>query len=85
MNNINAIGLDNDKAKHLAEKLNELLANYSIFYDDRPCLFNELGGVCNCKIIKRVLPLSTFHLSAFHFFKSFIIIGANSAHNTIPK
>ena len=34
MNSINAIGLDNDKAKHLAEKLNELLANYSIFYQN---------------------------------------------------
>lgn len=34
MNNINAIGLDNEKAKHLAEKLNELLANYSIFYQN---------------------------------------------------
>ena len=34
MKNINAIGLDNDKAKHLAEKLNELLANYSIFYQN---------------------------------------------------
>ena len=34
MNKINAIGLDNDKANHLAEKLNELLANYSIFYQN---------------------------------------------------
>ena len=34
MNNINAIGLDYDKAKYLAEKLNELLANYSIFYQN---------------------------------------------------
>ncbi len=34
MNNTNAIGLDNNKAKHLAEKLNELLANYSIFYQN---------------------------------------------------
>jgi starvation-inducible DNA-binding protein len=34
MKNINAIGLDNDKSKHLAEKLNELLANYSIFYQN---------------------------------------------------
>jgi starvation-inducible DNA-binding protein len=34
MNNINAIGLDSDKAKYLAEKLNELLANYSIFYQN---------------------------------------------------
>ncbi len=34
MKNINAIGLDKDKAKHLAEKLNELLANYSIFYQN---------------------------------------------------
>ena len=32
MKNTNAIGLDNDKAKHLSEKLNDLLANYSIFY-----------------------------------------------------
>ena len=31
---MNAIGLDNEKAKHLAEKLNELLANYSIFYQN---------------------------------------------------
>jgi len=34
MENRNRIGLDNDKAKYLAEKLNELLANYSIFYQN---------------------------------------------------
>jgi starvation-inducible DNA-binding protein len=34
MDNKNSIGLDKDKAKHLAEKLNELLANYSIFYQN---------------------------------------------------
>ena len=34
MNNINAIGLDKDKSKELADKLNELLANYSIFYQN---------------------------------------------------
>jgi starvation-inducible DNA-binding protein len=34
MDNTNSIGLDKDKAKHLAEKLNELLANYSIFYQN---------------------------------------------------
>lgn len=34
MGTINAIGLDNEKAKQLAEKLNELLANYSIFYQN---------------------------------------------------
>ncbi len=34
MENKNAIGLDNNKAKYLAEKLNELLANYSIFYQN---------------------------------------------------
>ena len=34
MDNTNRIGLDKDKAKHLAEKLNELLANYSIFYQN---------------------------------------------------
>lgn len=34
MKNINAIGLDNSKASQLAEKLNELLANYSIFYQN---------------------------------------------------
>jgi starvation-inducible DNA-binding protein len=34
MENINSIGLDKDKAQHLAEKLNELLANYSIFYQN---------------------------------------------------
>ena len=34
MDKMNRIGLDNEKAKHLAEKLNELLANYSIFYQN---------------------------------------------------
>ncbi len=34
MSNKNRIGLDTDKAKHLAEKLNTLLANYSIFYQN---------------------------------------------------
>ena len=30
----NAIGLNDEKAKELAEKLNDLLANYSIFYQN---------------------------------------------------
>ncbi len=34
MKKINLIGLDSEKAKSLAEKLNELLANYSIFYQN---------------------------------------------------
>ncbi len=34
MTNTNEIGLDRDKAKHLSQKLNELLANYSIFYQN---------------------------------------------------
>ncbi len=34
MKNLNAIGLDTDKSKELAIKLNELLANYSIFYQN---------------------------------------------------
>jgi len=34
MENINNIGLDKKKAKYLAGKLNELLANYSIFYQN---------------------------------------------------
>ncbi len=34
MDNTNAIGLNKEKADHLAEKLNELLANYSIFYQN---------------------------------------------------
>ncbi len=34
MKNLNAIGLDSNGAKKLAEKLNELLANYSIFYQN---------------------------------------------------
>jgi starvation-inducible DNA-binding protein len=32
--NLNAIGLDSKKAEQLAEQLNELLANYSIFYQN---------------------------------------------------
>jgi starvation-inducible DNA-binding protein len=34
MKTLNAIGLDQNKSKHLAEKLNALLANYSIFYQN---------------------------------------------------
>ncbi len=32
MGKLNAIGLDKEKATNLAEKLNELLANFSVFY-----------------------------------------------------
>ena len=34
MDNINSIGLESSKAEYLFEKLNELLANYSIFYQN---------------------------------------------------
>jgi starvation-inducible DNA-binding protein len=34
MNNKNSIGLDSIKVERLAEKLNDLLANYSIFYQN---------------------------------------------------
>jgi len=34
MNNKNQIGLDKTQAIHLADKLNELLANYSVFYQN---------------------------------------------------
>lgn len=34
MKNTNAIGLDSKKAKKLATRLNDLLANYSIFYQN---------------------------------------------------
>lgn len=34
MKNLSAIGLDSQKSKELADKLNELLANYSIFYQN---------------------------------------------------
>src|SRR5688572_9767208 len=34
MQNLNPIGLDIEKSKELAARLNELLANYSIFYQN---------------------------------------------------
>ena len=34
MKNLNSIGLHQDKAEELANKLNKLLANYSIFYQN---------------------------------------------------
>lgn len=34
MSKLNAIGLDKEKSKKLSEKLNELLADYSIFYQN---------------------------------------------------
>lgn len=33
-NNINSIGLDNEQSKMLSEKLNDLLANYQVFYQN---------------------------------------------------
>ncbi|MBT9484346.1 Dps family protein [Sediminibacterium sp.] len=45
MKKINAIGLQEDKAEDLAKKLNELLANYSIFYQNtRGFHWNIKGG-----------------------------------------
>ena len=34
MNKLDAVGLDSARAAQLAKKLNELLANYSIFYQN---------------------------------------------------
>lgn len=34
MNNLNAIGLDSEKSHELASSLNNLLANYSVFYQN---------------------------------------------------
>ncbi len=34
MNNLNRIGLDKDKSENLATQLNDLLANYSVFYQN---------------------------------------------------
>ena len=34
MTTLNSIGLDIEKSKRLAEKLNELLADYSVFYQN---------------------------------------------------
>ena len=34
MNTKNRIGLDNEKTKKLADNLNTLLANYSVFYQN---------------------------------------------------
>ena len=34
MENLNRIGLDTEKSKELADELNDLLANYSTFYQN---------------------------------------------------
>jgi starvation-inducible DNA-binding protein len=44
MKNINEIGLHQDKAEVLAKKLNELLANYSIFYQNTRGLHWNIKG-----------------------------------------
>ena len=43
--NSNRIGLDVDKAKFLAEKLNTLLANYSVFYQNTRGYHWNIKGV----------------------------------------
>lgn len=44
MKNLNAIGIDEKKSKKLAEKLNILLANYSIFYQNTRGLHWHIKG-----------------------------------------
>lgn len=44
MEQLNRIGLDKEKATHLAKKLNELLANYSIFYQNTRGLHWNIKG-----------------------------------------
>ena len=45
MDNLNLIGLDNGKVTHLAEGLNDLLANYHVFYQNvRGYHWNIKGG-----------------------------------------
>ena len=44
MSKLNSIGLDEQLAKELAEKLNELLANYSIFYMNTRGLHWNISG-----------------------------------------
>lgn len=45
MKNTNAIGIDKDKSEKLAKKLNDLLANYSLFYQNtRGFHWNIKGG-----------------------------------------
>jgi starvation-inducible DNA-binding protein len=34
MQNLNSIGLDQERAAELAQKLSDLLANYSVFYQN---------------------------------------------------
>ena len=36
INDLSRIGLDKEKSEELADKLNNLLANYSLFYQNRP-------------------------------------------------
>jgi len=45
MKKLNAIGLHQDKAEQLAKKLNELLANYSIFYQNTRGFHWNIKGV----------------------------------------
>ena len=44
MKNTNAIGLDKEKSEKLAEKLNGLLANYSVFYQNSRGLHWNIKG-----------------------------------------
>lgn len=44
MKNLNKIGLDSSKSKHTADKLNMLLANYSIFYQNTRGLHWNIKG-----------------------------------------
>ena len=45
MSDLNSIGLEKDKSAKLAEKLNELLANYSIFYQNTRGYHWNIKGV----------------------------------------
>lgn len=63
MKNLNAIGLDSIKSEELSNKLNELLANYSTFYQ------NTRGNHWNIKGQK----FFEFHLKFEELYNDFLL------------
>ena len=97
MKNLNSIGLHQDKAKELANKLNELLANYSIFYQNTRGFhwnikgekffelhlkFEELYNDAIIKVDEIAERILTLNETPFHSFQKYLeTTDINSAEN----
>lgn len=78
----NIIGLDSNKTKKLAEKLNELLANYSIFYQNTRGLHWNIKGEKFFELHEKFEELYTdFEIKIDEVAERILTLGYTPEHN----